>query len=167
MAGLGQLSKPVLDSLKGNLAGQSAPPNPATPTNRKDPSESRLLDYQRVRRALDRAHEQIPDGDPEELLIGAMGACMTRVLSKIDLSDAVDVLLERLFPLSSPQLKAKLQAMYAPISPPTGLGGGAPGGGPPPSGQSAAGGATGSPPGGGATSGPPMPGEAGVATLPA
>jgi hypothetical protein len=164
MAGLGQLSKPVLDSLKGNLAGQSAPPNPQTPTHRTDPNESRILDYQRVRRALDRAHEHIPDGDPEELFIGAMGSAMTRLLSKIDLSDAVDVLLERLFPLSSPQLKAKLQAMFAPISPPTGLGGGAPGGGPPLPGQGAAVGATGSPPGGGQ---PSMPGEAGVATLPA
>ncbi len=166
MAGLSSLSKPVLDSLKGNLAGQSAPPNPQTPTDRTDPDEARILDYQRVRRALDRANEYLPEGDPHQLLIGAMSACMTRVLSKIDLSDAVDVLLERLFPLSSPQLKQRLQAMFAPISPPTGLGGGAPGGGPPPPGLGSAGGPTGQPPGG-APSGPPMPGEAGVATLPA
>jgi len=164
MAGLAGLSKPVLDSLKGNLAGQSAPPNPQTPTDRSDPSDDTLLDMKRIQRACAIAQEHLSSGmpeqaDPRELLIGGIHACMTRLLSKIDLSDAVDVLLERLFPLSSPTLKQKLQAMFAPIPPPTGLGGGVPAGGPPPPGPGGAGAATGQSPGGGQ---PPMPGDAGI-----
>ena len=166
MGGLQALSKPQLDSLKGNLAGQSAPPNPQTPTDRKDPSEATMLDLQRIRRATDVAVEHLTEGDPRELLIGGINACMTRLLSSIELSDAVDVLLERLFPLSSPQLKQRLQAMFAPqISPPTGLGGGAQRPGLPSAANQGPSGATGQPPGGGQ---PPMPGEAGVeSALPA
>ena len=160
MAGLGGLSKDAQAGLKESLAGQSAPPNPATPKDRTDPAEATLLDLQRIRRALQVAQEHIQEGDPRELLIGGMNACMTRLLSSIELSDAVDVLLERLFPLSSPQLKARLQAMFAPISPPTGLGGGAqPPGATPGANAGPAGGATGQPPGGGP---PPMPGDAGA-----
>jgi hypothetical protein len=162
MGGLQALSKPQLDSLKGNLAGQSAPPNPQTPTDRKDPSEATMLDLQRIRRATDVAVEHLTEGDPRELLIGGINACMTRLLSSIELSDAVDVLLERLFPLSSPQLKQRLQAMFAPqISPPTGLGGGAQQPGlPSAANQGLPPGATGQPPGG-SPQGASMPGEAG------
>jgi hypothetical protein len=154
-----------MDGLKQNLAGQSAPPNPATPSNpadRKDPSEASMLDFKRILRSAQVAQENLEDGDPKELLVGAVAACFQRLLSSIDLSDAVDVMLERLFPLSSPQLKQRLQSMFAPpISPPTGLGGGAPG----MPGQGPAGGPTGQPPAGGPPGSPG--GDAGVATLPA
>ncbi len=149
MAGVPGLSKSVQDSLKGSLAAQSAPPNPQTPSNpadRMDPSESKLLDLQRVRRALQVAQEHMDDTDPIALLVGAMSACTTRLLSRIEISDAVDILLERCFPLASQTLKVRLQQMFAPISPPPGLGGGAQGLTPP--NPSAAGGATGQPPAG-------------------
>jgi hypothetical protein len=148
--------------LKESLASQSAPQNPATPKDRTDPDESLLLDFQRVRRALDVAREHLPEGDPRTLLVGAVGACFTRLLSHIELTDAVDVLLERAFPLSSPQLKQRLQAMFAPppppISPPTGLGGGAQRPGMPP-------GVNQGPPAGGPQATPPgaPPGAAGEA----
>jgi hypothetical protein len=164
MAGLGGLSKDAQAGLKESLAGQSAPPNPQTPKDRTDPAEATLLDLQRIRRALQVAQEHIDDTDPKALVIGAMNAAMTRMLSKIELSDSVDILLERLFPLSSATLKQRLQTMYAPISPPTGLGGGAqPPGATPGANAGPAGGATGQPP-----AGAPAPGgDAGVATLPA
>jgi hypothetical protein len=164
-AGVQSLSKSAMDGLKANLAGQSAPPNPATPTNRQEDSDATLIDLQRIRRALDVAQEHMTKNgdpasgaDPRELLIGGMHACVSRLLSRIELSDAVDVLLERLFPLSSPELKQKLQAMYKPISPPTGLGGGAPGAGSPAPGPGGAGAATGQPPGAAPAV---MPGDAG------
>jgi hypothetical protein len=160
-----------MQGLKQALASQSAPPNPQTPKDRTDPAETTLLSLQRVRRSLDRLKEELDEADPRTLLVGAMGSCVTRLLSHIELTDAVDVLLERAFPLSSPQLKQRLQAMFAPppppISPPTGLGGGMQGPGIPPGpNQGPAGGATGQPPGGPPPGGP-MPGDAGVATLPA
>jgi hypothetical protein len=160
MAGIQGLSKDAQAGLKQSLAGQSAPPNPQTPKDRTDPSEATLLDLQRIRKATQVAMDHLSEGDPRELLVGGINACMTRLLSRIELSDAVDILLERLFPLSSPALKQRLQAMFAPISPPTGLGGGAqppeaiPGANP-----SSAGGATGQPPGGAPA---PMPGDAGI-----
>ena len=157
MAGLQGLSKDAMAGLQQGLAGQSAPPNPATPKNRTDDADVLILDLQRIRRACDVARDHVPDGDPRELLIGGVHACFTRLLSHIELSDAVDVLLERLFPLSSPQLKQRLQAMFAPISPTAGLAAGAQGASP---NQGPAGGATGLPPGG-APQGPPMPGDAG------
>jgi hypothetical protein len=170
MAGVPGLSKTAQDSLKGSLASQSAPPNPQTPSNpkdRSDPNDEMLLDLNRIKRscavALEHMTQGNPEqGDPRELLIGAVHKCFERLLSKIELSDAVDVLLERLLPLSSQTLKQRLQAMYAPISPPTGLGGGAQPPGPPEANTGPAGGATGQPPGGGQ---PPMPGDAG--SLPA
>lgn len=162
MAGIAGLSKDAQAGLKTSLASQSAPPNAATPSDpakRKDPNEAGFIDIQRIRRAADVAAEHMDEGDPQLLLISGISAAMTRLLSAIDLSDAVDVLLERLFPLSSPQLKSRLQAMFAPISPPSGLGGGASAPGLIP-GQNpgAAGGATGPTPG--ASPGPPS-GEAG------
>jgi hypothetical protein len=166
MAGVQGLSQTAQAGLKEALAGQSAPPNPQTPKSRADDSETTLLDLQRVRRALDVAQEHLDDTDPRALLIGGMHSCVMRLLSRIELSDAVDVLLERLFPLSSQTLKQRLQTMYAPISPPTGLGGGAqPPGSAPGANASAAGGATGQPPGGGLTA---PAGDAGVeSALPA
>lgn len=122
MAGLAGLSGSALSALKGSLASQSAPPNPQTPANRTDPSEALLLDFQRVRRALEVAREHIPDGDPRELFIGALHGAVTRLLSHIELSDSVDVLLERCWPLASATLKQKVAGMF---SPPPGLGGGA------------------------------------------
>jgi hypothetical protein len=126
-----------------------------------DPSESKLLDLQRVRRALQVAQEHMDDTDPIALLVGAMSACTTRLLSRIEISDAVDILLERCFPLASQTLKVRLQQMFAPISPPTGLGGGAqpPGGVPLGANTGGAGAATDQPPGG---EQPPMPGDAGA-----
>ena len=165
MAGLSGAPVP---GLKEALASQSAPPNPATATDRKDPAEVTLISMQRVRRALDRLKDEMDDTDPKALLIGSMGACMTRLLASVELSDAVDVLLERAWPLSSPQLKQRVQAMFAPpppISPPSGLGGGAqPPGSAPMANPGLAGGATGQPPGG-PSSGGSMPGDAG--SLPA
>ena len=117
-----------MTGLKSALASQSAPPNPATPKDRSDPSDSTLLDFQRVRRALDVLKSGLQDGDPRGILVDAMHSCMTRLLTKVQVSDAVDILLERAFPLASPDLKSRLQAMLAPpppISPPPGLGGGA------------------------------------------
>jgi len=163
MAGVPQLSGSAASGLKSALASQSAPPNPNTPTDRTDQSDVVLLDFQRVRRALDVTKDHLPDGDPRGVLMNAMHSCVTRLLTRVSVSDAVDVLLERAFPLSSPELKQRLQTMFAPappISPPTGLGGGAqapgmppaPNAGPPP-------GIT-SPPPGGAPQGPP-PGDAG------
>jgi hypothetical protein len=157
-----------MKGLQAALASQSAPPNPATPTDRSDPQEVTLISFQRVRRSLDRLKEELDDTDPRSLLIGSMGACVTRLLASIELSDAVDVLLERAWPLSSPQLKQRVAAMFAPppLSPPSGPGVGAQPPGPlaPDANQGAALGATGQPPGSGQ---PPMPGDAGVATLPA
>lgn len=169
MAGVPGLSKDAMSGLKQSLAGQSAPPNPATPTNpadRKDPSDATMLDIKRIQRSCAVAQEHLDDGDPKELLVGGINACMTRLLSAIDISDAVDVLLERLFPLSSPTLKQRLQSMFQPISPPTGLGGGAQGPGQVPGpNQGPAGGTTGPPPGAGPSG--PSASDAGVATLPA
>lgn len=156
--GLQGLSKDAQAGLKESLAGQSAPPNSQTPTNpaqRKDPNEVTFLDLQRIRRATEVAVDHMDESDPQVLLISGINACMTRLLSRIDLSDAVDVLLERLFPLASPQLKQRLAAMFQPISPPVGPAGGAPGATPD---QGAAGGATGQSPGGAQA---PMPGDAG------
>jgi hypothetical protein len=130
MAGTPGLSKDAMAGLQQSLAGQSAPSNPATPKDRTDPTEATLLDLQRIRKACALAMEHLAEGDPRELLVGGINACMTRLLSRIELSDAVDILLERLFPLSSPALKQRLTAMFAPISPPNGLGGGAQGASP-------------------------------------
>ncbi len=163
MAGMAGLSGGAMQGLKQSLASQSAPPNPATPKDRTDPAETTLLSLQRVRRALDRLKEELDETDPRTLLIGAMSGCITRLLSHIELSDAADVLLERAFPLSSPQLKSRLQAMFAPpISPPTGLGGGMKGPGAPAPGpnQAPLAGPQAAPPGGPSPGGP-MPGEAG------
>jgi hypothetical protein len=161
MAGVAGLSKDMQAGLQKSLASQSAPPNPQTPTNptdRKDPGEATFIDLQRVRRASEVAASHMDESDPQVLLLSGINACMTRLLSSISLSDAVDVLLERLFPLASPQLKARLAAMFTPISPPVGPAGGAQGLGQPPGpNQGPAGGATGQPPGGGQ---PPMPGDA-------
>jgi hypothetical protein len=168
MAGVGALSKDAQAGLKQSLAAQSAPPNPQTPPNpqdRKDPDDAVLIDMQRVRKSLDVAKEHLDDADPKQVLIAAMHACFTRLLTHVDLSDAVDVLLERLFPLSSATLKERLKTMFAPVSPPPGLGGGAQQSGFPLAGaanQGPAGGATGQPPGG-APQGSPMPGDAGMA----
>ena len=166
MSGMPGLSGGAMAGLKSALASQSAPPNPATPKDRTDPAETTLLSLQRVRRALDRLKEELDEADPRTLLIGAMSGCVTRLLSHIELTDAVDVLLERAFPLSSPQLKARLQAMFAPpISPPTGLGGGAQRPGMPPgANQGLPGGPQAAPPG----APPGAAGEAGVeSALPA
>lgn len=165
MAGVAGLSKDAQAGLKQSLAGQSAPPNPATPmpNDRKDPDESTLLDMQRVRRALDVAKENLDPADPKQLLISSIHACFTRMLSHVELSDAVDVLLERLFPLSSQTLKARLQSMFTPISPPIGPAGGAQGATP---NQGPPLGATGQPPGG-PPQGAPMPGDAGAPMGPA
>jgi hypothetical protein len=122
MAGMAGLSSSALSALKGSLAAQSAPPNPQTPHDRSDPSEALLLDLQRIRRSLEVAKEHLPEGDPRELLIGAMHGAVSRLLSHIELSDAVDVLLERCWPIASSTLKQKVQMMF---SPPPGLGGGA------------------------------------------
>lgn len=148
MAGLEGLSKSAASGLQESLAGQSAPANPATPANpadRKDPNEAYFLDVQRIRKSADVAASHAEESDPKALLFGGISATMTRLLTSIELSEAVDVLLERLFPLSSPQLKQRLAMMFAPISPPVGPGGGA--GGLPP--QGGAGAATGQPPAGG------------------
>lgn len=145
------LSKDTEAGLKQSLAGQSAPANPQTPSDpskRKDPSEATFLDLQRIRRATEVAVSHLDEQDPQALLIGGINACMTRLLSSIDISDAVDVLLERLFPLSSPQLKSRLQAMFMPISPPVVPAGGAVPGADPGATQGAAGGATDQPPAG-------------------
>jgi hypothetical protein len=168
MAGIAGMSQSALGGLKESLASQSAPANPQTPTDpsdRKDPSEATSIDLQRIRASCDKASKGYDDADPHKLLVDGMSACVTRLMASIHFSDAVDVLLERLFPLSSPQLKQRLQMMYTPISPPVGPAGGAQGPGliPGPN-QGPAGGATGQPPGGGS---PSMPGDAGVATLPA
>lgn len=152
MTAIPGLSKDAQAGLKESLAGQSAPPNPQTqsdPNKRKDPSEATFLDLQRIRRATEVAVSHLDEQDPQALLIGGINACMTRLLSSVDLSDAVDVLLERLFPLASPQLKQRLATMFAPISPPVGPVGGAqaPGASPMPN-QGPADGATGQPPAG-------------------
>jgi hypothetical protein len=151
--GIQQLSKTAQAGLKESLAAQSAPASPVTPPNpqdRKEPDEATFLDIQRVRRAADVAQQHFSTGDPNqppdprELVMGAISAAMTRMMSRIDLSDAVDALLERLFPLASPQLKQRLQAMFAPIPSPTpGPGAGVPVATPD---QGAAGGVTGPPP---------------------
>ncbi len=124
MAGIGALSGQAMEKLKAGLASQSAPANSATPAAhlRADPAESTLLDMQRVRRALEVAKSHLEETDPQQVLIGAMHGAVSRLLSKVDLSDAVDVLLEQAFPLSSQHLKERLQSMF---SPPLGLGGGA------------------------------------------
>lgn len=161
MTAIAGLSHGAQMGLQQSLASQSAPANAATPSDpakRKDPNEATFLDLQRVRRASEVAVSHMDEQDPQALLLGGINACMTRLLSAIDLSDAVDVLLERLFPLSSPQLKQRLAAMFQPISPPVGPAGGAVPGADPGA-QGAAGGATGPTPGAG--SGPPS-GDAGL-----
>ncbi len=123
MGGINALSGPVRDKLMSGLASQSAPANPATSMDRTDPAESLLMDYQRIRRSLEVCKSHLPDGDPRLLLIGAMHGAVSRLLSRVELSDAVDVLLEQSYPLSSPHLKERLQASF---SPPMAPGGGAP-----------------------------------------
>jgi hypothetical protein len=169
MGGLPQLGQKEMSGLKTALASQSAPPNPQTPTDRTDPSDAVLLDFQRVRRALDKTKDGLPEADPRGVLVGAMHSCVTRLLTRVQTSDAVDILLERAFPLSSPELRSKLAQMFAPpppLSPPTGLGGGAQPPGMPPMANQAPAGATGLSPGGPPPGGPP--GDAGVeSALPA
>jgi len=135
---LNQMNGPALEKLKASLASQSAPSNPKTDKTREaDPAESFLLDTQRVRKSLEVAKKNMEETDPKQLLFGAMHGCISRMLSSVDLPDAVDILLTQAFPLSSPALKMKLQQMMAPpqISPPVGPSGGAtPPGVPPPSG---------------------------------
>lgn len=162
MAGMSGLSKSASDELKNSLASQSAPANPQTPPNpadRKDPSELGFIDIQRIRKSADVAAQNVDESDPKALLYSGISATMTRILTAVDLSEAVDVLLERLFPLSSPELKARMAAMFTPISPPAGPAGGAQAPGPSPMPNlGAAGGATGQSPGGAPA---PTPGEAG------
>jgi hypothetical protein len=155
-----------MTGLKSALASQSAPPNPQTPTDRKDPSDTQLLDFQRIRRSLEVALANIDDSDPRMLLLEAQRACMVRLLASVELTDAVDVLLTRAFPLASADLKARLSTMFAPppISPTNGLGAGASQPGSAPGGeQGIPSGATGSPPG----APPPMAGPSGEAGPPA
>jgi hypothetical protein len=123
MAGIQQLGGDALAKLKAGLASQSAPPNPATDKDRSDPAEATLLDIQRVRRSLEVAKDHLPEGDPRVVLFAGVHGAFSRLLSSVELSDAVDILLEQCFPLSSPHLKQKLQAMFTP-PPVPGLGGG-------------------------------------------
>ncbi len=138
MPGLAQMNGSALEKLKASLASQSAPSNPKTDTKREvDPEQSFLLDTQRIRKSLEVAKKNLDETDPKQLLFGAMHGCVSRMLSSVDLPDAVDILLTQAFPLASPALKMKLQQMMAPpqISPPVGPSGGAtPPGVPPPSG---------------------------------
>jgi hypothetical protein len=155
-----------MSGLKSALASQSAPPNPNTPSDRTDPSDALLLDFQRIRRSLEVAVSNIDDADPRMLLLEGMRASIMRLLASVQLSDAVDILLKRCFPLASAELKASLATMFAPPtpSPTTGLGvGAAPPGSAPGGAPGSPGGATGLPPGGpmGAMPGGP-PGEAGA-----
>jgi hypothetical protein len=122
---MASLTGSALDKLKASLAGQSAPANPATQADRSDPAESQLLDFQRIRRSCEVAKDHLPESDPRLLLIGGIHGAVSRLLSRVDLSDAADVLLESVFPLASPSLKAKVASMFAPISPLAGSGGGA------------------------------------------
>jgi hypothetical protein len=122
MAGINSLSGSALNKLQAGLASQSAPANSATPNNRTDPKETSLLDLQRIRRALEVAKTNLDDADPQQLLIGAMHGAISRLLSRVDLADSVDIMLEAAYPLASPRLTQRLAAMF---SPPIGLGGGA------------------------------------------
>jgi hypothetical protein len=163
MAGL---SKGAMSGLTSALASQSAPPNPKTPTDRTDPADRLLLDFQRIRRSLEVALTNIDDADPRMLIFEAMRACVVRLLASVETADAVDVLLTRMFPLASADLKAKLSAMFAPPppSPTNGLGAGASSLGAPGGDQGPPGGATGSPPG---PLGPPPGGAGEAGALPA
>jgi hypothetical protein len=163
--GISGLSKDAQTGLQKNLASQSAPANPQTKPDPADrqPVDALLWEAMRaVPRAAERVLGHLPDGDPRELLYGAIQHSLYKIVDLDELSDKVDLLLERLFPLSSPTLKQKLATMFTPISPPVGPAGGA--GGLPP--QGGAGAATGQPPAPGAPA--PGGGDAGVApSLPA
>ena len=167
MAGIAGLSKGAADGLQKNLASQSAPASPTTPTNPADRQPFNELFYTTMRkipRVLEQAISHCPEGDLREPVLNALLKATFPVLKEgPQLADQIDDILRALFPLSSPSLKKELQSMFAPppmpISPPTAPGGGAPGQGLiPGQNQGPAGGAMGQPPGGAPA---PMPGEAG------
>ena len=163
MAGISALPKSVQDSLQKNLQGQSAPPNPQTPSNPADRQPFNELFYlamRKIPRVIEQAIERAPEGDLRQPVLNALLRSTFPILKEgPQLADQIDDLLRALFPFSSASLKKEVQAMSAPISPPTGLGGGAQLPGPPGANPSAAGGAPSQPPGvlpqGGA-----MPGDA-------
>ena len=165
MAGVSALPKSVQDSLQKNLGQQSAPSNPQTPPNPQDRQPFNELFYNRMRkipRIIEQAMDHAPEGDLRLPVLNALLKGTFPVLREgPQLADQIDDILRALFPLSSPSLKKELQQMFAPISPPAGLGGGAqPPGSVPGANPSAAGGAPGQPPGA-PPQGGVMPGDAG------
>lgn len=80
------------------LKTQAPPSNPQTPADRKDPNEAALLDQNRIRRALDRAIENTPDGSPERMFYSALRSAMQRLLEGVQLPIVVQQLLTSLGP---------------------------------------------------------------------
>jgi len=165
MAGVQGLSKGAADGLQKNLAAQSAPPNPQTPTDpsaRQPFNELFYLAMRKIPRIIEQAMEHAPEGDLRQPVLNALLKGTFPILKEgPQLADQIDDILRALFPLSSPSLKAELQKMFAPppmpISPPVGPAGGAqpPGADSPGATLGAAGGATAQPPPGGPP-GPPQ-----------
>jgi hypothetical protein len=170
MAGVQGLSKGAADGLQKNLAAQSAPPNPQTPTDptaRQPFNELFYLAMRKIPRIIEQAMEHAPEGDLRQPVLNALLKGTFPILKEgPQLADQIDDILRALFPLASPELKKELQTMFAPpISPPVGpAGGAAPG--LMPGAQGGAGAATGQVPPPGAPA--PGGGDAGVApSLPA
>lgn len=83
-------------NLVGALRSQSAPGNPKTPNpdERRDPSEKRILDLQRIRRSLEIAMEpdHLADGDPLKALLSVMHGAITRLRDGVDTAAVVQTM---------------------------------------------------------------------------
>ena len=88
-------------NLKAAIASQSAPPNPNTPNERRDPRETELLNLNRVRRALERALEPYEGSAPTAAadILHMMHGVVGRMLAGIDPVQAFMVGAQSLIPV--------------------------------------------------------------------
>jgi len=88
-------------NLKAAIAGQSAPANPATQNERRDPHYKSLEDLNRVRRALEMALEPYDEGPPDAKadVLHMMRGVIDRMLNGVSPTDALEVGIQTIVPL--------------------------------------------------------------------
>lgn len=106
MAGLGATAQPMNAkagaTMMSALKGMAAPSNPATPDERKDPTETAFLNQNRIRRSLEKAIDDASETDPIVPIYKAFRAAMQRILTGIDPVMVAQTIVQSLTPPPPP-----------------------------------------------------------------
>lgn len=95
-----QMPKGVGQNLQAAIAGQSAPANPNTQNERRDPHYKSLEDLNRIRRALEMALEPYEEGppDPKADVMHMMRGVIDRIINGVSPVDALEAGIQSIVP---------------------------------------------------------------------